>query len=362
LKARGELPEAVVAYRMAIELKPDFAAAYSNLGGALLAQGNLPDAVAAFRKAIDLKPDLAPAHRNLGSALARQEKFEEAEAALRKAIRFNPGLAEAHNDLGWVLRSLGKPEGAEGAYRKAIELKPTYAQAHCNLGQLLRRKGQFRQAAEHLRRGHELGSRNPTTWPYPSAEWLRRAEQMAQSEGRLPAVLQGKAQPRDAAECLAFAVICQERDQCYAAAARFYAEAFTRQPALAADLRFGDRYEAACAAALAGCGQGKDADHLDAKERARLRRQARDWLRDQLAAWDEVLTRNHPEAAAVVRQKMRHWLRDADFTGVRDPKALAKLPEAERADWRRLWAQVQQLAIRAEGKVAALSGTPVPEK
>jgi hypothetical protein len=39
------------------------------------------------------------------------------------------------------------------------------------------------------------------------------------------------------------------------------------------------RYNAACCAALAAGGQGKDADKLDDKERARLREQACDWLR-----------------------------------------------------------------------------------
>src|SRR5262249_14759040 len=141
--------------------------------------------------------------------------------------------------------------------------------------------------------------------------------QMAQSEGRLPAVLQGKAQPEDALECLAFAKICEQPRLYYAAAARFYAEALTRQPALAADLKRGHRYNAACAAALAGCGRGKDAGNLDDQERARLRRQALDWLRAELAGWDKVLQANGAAAAAAVRQKMQHWLQDADFTGVR---------------------------------------------
>src|SRR5437763_2953473 len=50
------------------------------------------------------------------------------------------------------------------------------------------------------------------------------------------------------------------------------------KPALAADPRTSVHYNAACAAALAGCGQGKDADQSDEKERGRLRRQALDWL------------------------------------------------------------------------------------
>ena len=46
----------------------------------------------------------------------------------------------------------------------------------------------------------------------------------------------------------------------------------------------GPRYEAATAAALAGSSQGEDAGPLDDKERARWRRQALSWLRQDLAA------------------------------------------------------------------------------
>jgi hypothetical protein len=50
---------------------------------------------------------------------------------------------------------------------------------------------------------------------------------------------------------------------------------------------------------------------------------------------------------------MQHWLRDGDFNGVRGPEALAKLPEAERAGWQKLWADVAATLARAQQQ-----GTP----
>jgi eukaryotic-like serine/threonine-protein kinase len=150
-------------------------------------------------------------------------------------------------------------------------------------------------------------------------------------------------------ECLAFAQICERPRRYYAAAARFSADAFTRQPALAADLQREHRYSAACAAALAGCGQGNDAADLPDKERARLRRQGRDWLQDDLAAYRRLLDREPDKARPLVSGKMRHWLADTDFNGVRGPAALAKLPEAERRDWQSLWQEVEELQRRAAG-------------
>src|SRR5205823_10023601 len=96
------------------------------------------------------------------------------------------------------------------------------------------------------------------------------------------------------------------------AAAHFYAEAFTAHPKLADDLRFPNRYNAACSAALAGCGQGKDAAGIDDAKRARLRRQALDWLRADLAAWCQLLEKQPDQTRARV-QWLRRWQQDADF-------------------------------------------------
>jgi hypothetical protein len=46
-------------------------------------------------------------------------------------------------------------------------------------------------------------------------------------------------------------------------------------------------------------------------------------------------------------QALRHWREDANLAGVRDADALAKLPEAERADWRKLWADVDAVLQKA---------------
>jgi serine/threonine-protein kinase len=136
------------------------------------------------------------------------------------------------------------------------------------------------------------------------------------------------------------------------AAARFYEEAFAAEPKLADDLGAGHRYDAACAAALAGCGQGKDADHSDAKERTRFRRQALDWLRADLAAWGRLLEKEPKKTGPVLAETMQHWQQDTDFAGVRGSAALAKLPETERLEWQQLWAEVADKLKQAQGKAA----------
>jgi hypothetical protein len=53
--------------------------------------------------------------------------------------------------------------------------------------------------------------------------------------------------------------------------------------------------------------------------------------------------------AAVVQLLQQRKL-DADLAGVRDPLALEKLPEAERQDWQKLWADVDALVKKTQPK------------
>jgi tetratricopeptide (TPR) repeat protein len=354
LADKGRLDEAMAEYQEALRLKPDSSEAHTNLGNALKDKGRLDEAIREYRKAIRLNKDLPEAHCNLGNALVRKGDLDEAIAEYRKATRLKPDYAEAHYNLGIALKNGGKPDEAITEYREAIRIKGDIPEAHCNLGNILLDRGQFKDAVEALRRGHELGSRKPG-WRYPSAQWLRRAEQIAKLDERLSAVLAGNAQPKDASERLVFAQLGQEHRKRFAAAARFYEESFAAQPALAENLASGHRYNAARAAALAGCGQGQDAAGLADEERTRLRQQALDWLRADLGAWRRLLEKEPDKARPVVAKKMQRWLEDTDFVGVRGPEALAKLPEAERQDWQKLWQAVEALHTRAAERPKATS-------
>ena len=89
----------------------------------------------------------------------------------------------------------------------------------------------------------------------------------------LPAFLDGKYRPQDNDERLALLGVCQFTDRT-CAAARLYSDAFATDPLLAEDLRAGHRFQAARAAALAGCGLGLDGTKLSMAERTPWRRQA----------------------------------------------------------------------------------------
>jgi tetratricopeptide (TPR) repeat protein len=345
LKENGRLDEAIAEYREAICLKKEFPESHYNLADALKKKGRLDEAIAEYREAIRLKKDYRDAHGNLGVALKEKGLLEEAIAEFQEVLRLKKDDPLAHYCLGNTLRDKGRPEDAIAEYHEAIRLKKDYAEAHCNLGHVLVRQGQFHEAVKELRLGHELGSRN-ARWPYPSAQWLRNAERLADLDARLPALLDGREEPKDAGERLALAELCQQHKKLYAAAVRWYGEAFAAQPPLADDRPSDHRYNAACAAALAGCGKGKDATELSAPERDRLRKQACDWLKADLQSWARLLDEQPEKAGLAVTQKMAHWLKDSDFADMRG-LALDKLPAAERAHWQKLWQDVEALRQRA---------------
>jgi tetratricopeptide (TPR) repeat protein len=355
LRQQRKLAEAVDAYCKALARNPDLGQAYQNLGLALADQGKLAEAEQACRQAVARMPDLAEARYSLGIVLADQGKLAEAADAYRQAIARKPDLVGAHYNLGLALGEEGRLAEAADAYRQAIARWPDFAEAHCNLGNTLLEQGQFADALASLKRGHELGSRRPD-WQYPSAEWVRRAERLVQLDSKLPKVLSGEAQPADAAERVELARLCQEQfKQLYAAATRFYTDAFTADPHLADSRRAQHRYNAACAAALAGRGRGKDAARFDDQDRARVRHLALDWLRAELGAWQKLRQKDPEKAGAVVRQTLQHWQDDADLAGVRG-EDLVKLPAAERQEWQKLWADVAALLGEVRRPVKPVAG------
>jgi tetratricopeptide (TPR) repeat protein len=253
--------------------------------------------------------------------------------------------------LGNALSEKGDVEGAIREYQVAIQINHELAEAHSSLVDALVRQGHFADALTAFKRGHELGSQNPG-WPHPSALWGRNAERFVALEEKLPKLLKGEAQPADAGEQLVLAYWCRLHNRLYASAARFYAQAFAAQPELAANLETGDRYSAARAAALAGCGQGEDAARLHDRERARLRNQALDWLCADLALRAKQAASSRPEERVAAQKALDHWRKDTDFAGLRGD-ALHKLPEAEREAWRKLWAEVADTLVRVRGPAAA---------
>ena len=159
----------------------------------------------------------------------------------------------------------------------------------------------------------------------------------------LPALREGKITPTSVEDRLDFAWLLQQpRWSCSATSVRLYASAFAAEPAVTADPRQQFRYHAACAAALAGTGQGKDVAGLDDPEKTALRRRALEWLTADLTFWSRQAHGRDLQERFRAQQILQRWRRNHDLAAVRDPASLAKLPPSERADWQKLWQAVTE--------------------
>ncbi|NES03749.1 MAG: tetratricopeptide repeat protein [Okeania sp. SIO2F4] len=86
LKRAGRLDEAIALYHQVIEINPNFAWAYNNLGDAFVKQGNSDEAVVKYRRAIEINPNSTWFYYQLGEALAEQGKLNTASVYFQKSI------------------------------------------------------------------------------------------------------------------------------------------------------------------------------------------------------------------------------------------------------------------------------------
>jgi serine/threonine-protein kinase len=346
LQAKGQSDAAIASYQKAMALDPKHVQAHLGLGTALKAKGQVDEAIASYQKAIALDSKLAKAHNNLGTALASKGQLDKAMACFHEAIALNPKDALSHTNLGLALAGKGQVDEAIACYRRALEVNPKEPRAHGALGQALLGQGRYAEARDATARALALLQMNHPLRAAVSGQ-LQTCEQWLKLEARLPTILRGEEQPASPRERLDVAQLCAQKKM-PAAAVRFCTDAFAANAKLANNLQAGHRYRAACYAALAAAGQGEDAAKLDAKERARLRQQALDWLRADLAQRGKQLASGQPAARGNIQRTLPRWQQDSDLVSIRDPAALAKLSAEERAACTQLWADVAALLQRIE--------------
>jgi len=143
-----------------IELRPDDATAWCNVGAVFAKLNRNEDALKAFEKAIVLKPDYAMAWSNKGAVFTKLDRHEDALIAFEKAINLKPGYTLAWFNKGVALGKLNRHEEALNAHEKAIELKPDYANAWYNRACIYSLKGEKEKALSDLKRAIELDISN----------------------------------------------------------------------------------------------------------------------------------------------------------------------------------------------------------
>ena len=163
----GEYLDASKEYKIAVELKPRFAVAYSNWGVALSdlahtksgseAEALYNESFEMYHQATQIKPDDHEAYNIWGndlSLLAHTKSGIEADALYNEsfgkyhqATQIKPDFYEAYNNWGVVLTNLARTKSGIKAeklyteafekYHQAIQIKPDFYEAYNNWGNAL---------------------------------------------------------------------------------------------------------------------------------------------------------------------------------------------------------------------------------
>ena len=391
LKHAGLLDEALGHYQQALVLDPKNLVAQDGLRSVLMRQGRGQEVQAAWQKALEAGPSEHGAwlgYAELCLFLGQKEEYRRvrrsllerfgasadpflaertgrtclllpaAEKELQQAVALTDcAVAAGRSKADWAyphfLFARGLAEYRQGRLDSAIAVLQGQA-AHVPgpsprlvLAMAQHCQGRIAEARHTLAAAvaaYDWGAAeadNPGTW---TCHLLRReAEGLILPD--LPAFLDGKYQPQDNDERLALLGACQFLNRTRAMT-RLYGDAFAAAPSLAEDLGAGYRYNAARAAALAGCGRGADATALGEAERVRLREQARQWLRADLAVRARALDSGSPTTRKDNRLALARWRTEPDLVCVREPSQLNQLPADERKEFLALWADVAAVLAR----------------
>jgi serine/threonine-protein kinase len=392
LREIGEAEGAIAAFRQAVALNPNYPAA-KELASALSPRGGLEEARTAWAKFLVRDP---PDHGSwFGYAelclfLGREDDYRRARRDLlnrfggttdpyaaeriSRACLLRPvtgdelrqAVALAERAAGvdrsqyasacpWFLFARGLAEYRQGRFEQAIATMRGDASRVLGpaprvvLAMALHQCGQMPEAREALSAA-VLAYDWRATQVRDLHGWIchvlrREAESIILPN--LPAFLDGKYLPQDNDERLAMLGTCQFANRTRAMA-RLYADAFAASPQLADELGAAHRYNAARAAARAGCGQGEDAPGLAEAEGKKWRDHARQWLRAELGARVRPLDADPTAARLGVHEALTRWQKEPDLACVRDPGELNKLPADEQKQYLTFWADVAALLARTQ--------------
>lgn len=106
------MERAVSAYRLAVEIDPDYAMGHNNLGVAYLDLGEYDYAIGEFKRALRAVPELKVAYLNRGVAYLKNGDTARAEADFQKAAALDPLDPDPHANLSYLYRQIGKSEVA----------------------------------------------------------------------------------------------------------------------------------------------------------------------------------------------------------------------------------------------------------
>jgi TolB-like protein/DNA-binding winged helix-turn-helix (wHTH) protein/Tfp pilus assembly protein PilF len=178
-------------FEKAIQLQPDYAAAWSGLADTYALAGMtgyakpldaMAKAEAAARKALELDESLPEAHNSMAAwYLFYGWDPQRAEEECKRAIELNPNYAEVHHLRHYVLLAMNRPDEATAEEKRSVELDQ-YARSW-GLGALYIALRQYDAAINELLIKSQVRRSDPLVhWNLAEAYWLKGMYKESQQE------------------------------------------------------------------------------------------------------------------------------------------------------------------------------------
>ncbi len=175
---RAEREQLVSAVELSI---PDEAKVEYGRATDCLARKNIDGATGHLKKAIEVAPQYAAAWNFLGTIAYQSRQYQQAEQYFREALKRDPEAYSPLVNLGGALLSEAKIEESLPINERAAELRPKDPLAQSQLGQSYFFLGRLDEAERHLKQAKDL---DPSHFTYPQvilAEIYARRNQLPQA-------------------------------------------------------------------------------------------------------------------------------------------------------------------------------------
>ncbi|WP_282605023.1 tetratricopeptide repeat protein [Pelagibius sp. Alg239-R121] len=145
LHRQGKIDLAIIAYRKILQMAPEHAGVWGNLGVALRTKGDFPAAVIAYKRALEIVPGDPGITGNLGNALKDMDRLEEALDAHCRAAAAQADDFNIRYNYGIALRESALYEQSLVELEAAIALKPGDPHPRWDRAIALLHLGRFRE-------------------------------------------------------------------------------------------------------------------------------------------------------------------------------------------------------------------------
>jgi protein O-GlcNAc transferase len=170
MKANHLLPTLIAGIIAVTSVNAQDATALYNEGVKLKTDRKPAEAIVKFKKAIELKPDYYAALYDMGWCMNDTKDYLGAMQTLRKARVGWSTIPKVHFELGYAFEKSNMYDSAAVCYSKCLELKPDYSLAHKQMGYITYYKEDYAKAIPYFSSYEYYAKDSITDYLY----WYRR--------------------------------------------------------------------------------------------------------------------------------------------------------------------------------------------